>query len=97
MSHEKIFILKNHDVINPNQRKQQLSPMMWLNRTCHNNCGSQSNKDNLEYTPVELPRIVKQKLLELMRNLDLSFGGIDFALVGDVYYFIEINPTGEWG
>ena len=56
-----------------------------------------SNKDNLEYTSVELPQIVKQKLLGLTRSLGLAFGGIDLALVGDTYYFIEINPTGEWG
>lgn len=56
-----------------------------------------SNKDNLNYTPVELPQITKEQIMMLMQNLDLSFGGIDFALVGDTYYFIEVNPTGEWG
>lgn len=56
-----------------------------------------SNKDNLDYMPVELPRIVKSQIMELMNSLDLSFGGLDFALVGDTYYFIEVNPTGEWG
>ena len=33
----------------------------------------------------------------IMKKLSLSFGGIDLALVGDTYYFIEVNPTGEWG
>jgi len=56
-----------------------------------------SNKDNLNYTLVELPQIIKEQIMTLMQNLDLSFGGIDFALVGDTYYFIEVNPTGEWG
>ena len=32
-----------------------------------------------------------------MKKLNLSFGGIDLALVEKKYYFIEINPTGEWG
>ena len=32
-----------------------------------------------------------------MKKLSLSFGGINLALVGDTYYFIEVNPTGEWG
>lgn len=55
------------------------------------------NKDNLTYTPVELPKIIKKQLTLLMEELNLSFGGIDLALVDDKYYFIEVNPTGEWG
>lgn len=57
----------------------------------------QSNKDNLTYTPVELPEVIEQQLALLMKRLNLSFGGIDLALVGNKYYFIEVNPTGEWG
>lgn len=56
-----------------------------------------SDKDNLEYIPIELPQTVKKQIFELMRCLNLSFGGIDLALVGNTYYFIEVNPTGEWG
>lgn len=56
-----------------------------------------SNKDNLTYSQVELPEIVEKQLVLLMKQLNLSFGGIDLALVGDTYYFIEVNPTGEWG
>lgn len=56
-----------------------------------------SNKDNLEYIPVELPQDIGKQIIMLMRNLGLSFGGIDLALVGSNYYFIEVNPTGEWG
>jgi glutathione synthase/RimK-type ligase-like ATP-grasp enzyme len=55
------------------------------------------NKDNLDYTFVELPQTVKARIMALMQSLDLSFGGIDIALVRGVYYFIEVNPTGEWG
>ena len=32
-----------------------------------------------------------------MRELHLNFGGIDLAYVDGEYYFIEVNPTGEWG
>ena len=32
-----------------------------------------------------------------MRLLRLEFGGIDLAILDDTYYFIEVNPTGEWG
>ena len=54
-------------------------------------------KDDLDYTPVKLPQIVNKQIVELMKKLNLTFGGIDLALVDDTYYFIEINPTGEWG
>lgn len=56
-----------------------------------------SNKDDLDYTPAALPQFVEEKLLSLMHTLHLSFGGIDLAKVNDTYYFIEVNPTGEWG
>lgn len=56
-----------------------------------------SNKDNLDYAPVELPQIIQERIMALMQKLNLSFGGIDLALVGNTYYFIEVNPTGEWG
>ena len=56
-----------------------------------------SNKDNLCYTSIKLPQIIESQVMLLMQNLGLSFGGIDLALVGDTYYFIEVNPTGEWG
>ena len=32
-----------------------------------------------------------------IKALGLEFGAIDLALQDDVYYFLEINPTGEWG
>jgi glutathione synthase/RimK-type ligase-like ATP-grasp enzyme len=31
-----------------------------------------------------------------VKDLGLFFGGVDLALVKDRYYFIEVNPTGEW-
>lgn len=56
-----------------------------------------SNKNYLSYTPIELPKLVKNQIILLMKRLNLTFGGIDLALVGDKFYFIEVNPTGEWG
>lgn len=56
-----------------------------------------NSKDNLKYTPIQLPSETKIKIIKLMKNLGLSFGGIDLALVDDEFYFIEVNPTGEWG
>ena len=54
-------------------------------------------KEQLDYVIFELPDKVKCSICRLMDNLNLNFGGIDLALVDNDYYFIEINPTGEWG
>lgn len=51
----------------------------------------------LSYVPIQLPRSICDKLLQLMKHLGLTFGGIDLVLADNIYYFIEINPTGEWG
>lgn len=55
------------------------------------------NKDGLTYTAGDLPPVLVQKLLKLMCNLGLSFGGVDLIERNGDYYFIEVNPTGEWG
>lgn len=54
-------------------------------------------KEELEYIPFELPKYIQDAICKLMKKLDLKFGGIDLAIVADEYYFIEVNPTGEWG
>jgi uncharacterized protein YegP (UPF0339 family) len=54
-------------------------------------------RDSLQYIPIEIPDKVKYALLQLMEILQLEFGGIDLIYCRDTYYFIEINPTGEWG
>lgn len=32
----------------------------------------------------------------LLKSLGLRFGGIDLAVSDGEYYFLEVNPTGEW-
>lgn len=53
-------------------------------------------KYNLSYIPIELPNDIKEKCIKLVDNLGLAFGGIDLIKSNEEYYFIEINPTGEW-
>ncbi len=53
-------------------------------------------KNDLDYEIIELPTQVKRKCNDLMKLLGLNFGGIDLVLHNGEYYFIEINPTGEW-
>lgn len=54
-------------------------------------------KEELEYIPFQLPAYVENAIHKLMEKLELNFGGIDLAIVSGEYYFIEVNPTGEWG
>lgn len=54
-------------------------------------------KDDLEYEMCALPDEIIVKLTNLMKSLNLEFGGVDLIKSGKNYYFIEVNPTGEWG
>lgn len=53
-------------------------------------------KDNVKFLSYKLPRDIEEKCILLVKKLGLIYGGIDLAIVNDKYYFIEINPTGEW-
>jgi glutathione synthase/RimK-type ligase-like ATP-grasp enzyme len=54
-------------------------------------------KDNLQFVPCELPFNITASCISLVKSLGLSFGAIDLIQCKDIFYFIEINPTGEWG
>lgn len=51
----------------------------------------------LKHNPIELPREIRLKCVQLMKELDLHYGAIDFILdkQGN-YVFLEINPNGQW-
>lgn len=53
-------------------------------------------KDGIQYTQISLPAEIEVKCKMLVASLGLKFGAIDLALYKDNYYFLEINPTGEW-
>lgn len=55
-----------------------------------------TKKEDLQYELIDLPEDVENKCLALLNRLDLNFGCIDMVNQNDDYYFIEINPTGEW-
>ena len=55
------------------------------------------SKDGLSYPPVQIPFDVESGIHRLMDNLGLVFGGIDLVKCEGEYFFIEVNPTGEWG
>ncbi|MCC8199662.1 MAG: hypothetical protein LIP06_14145 [Tannerellaceae bacterium] len=53
-------------------------------------------KYNLNYNIISLPTDIELKCIQLLEKLNLNFGAIDLVLMDNQYYFIEINPTGEW-
>ena len=56
-----------------------------------------TSKDELTYPEHVLPPEIEQRCRALVVRLGLVFGAIDLALADGRYWFIEINPTGEWG
>jgi len=53
-------------------------------------------KRNACFKEFELPDSVGRRCVALTRELGLHFAAIDLALSRDRYYFLEVNPTGEW-
>ncbi|MDP2387949.1 MAG: grasp-with-spasm system ATP-grasp peptide maturase [Bacteroidota bacterium] len=47
--------------------------------------------------PYKLPVFLEKKLLKLMNKLDLLSGSIDMIVRGKEYYFLEVNPVGQFG
>ena len=54
------------------------------------------HKSRTTFSPHELPPAVSQACVDLVATMELRFGAIDLALSDGHYYFLEINPTGEW-
>jgi glutathione synthase/RimK-type ligase-like ATP-grasp enzyme len=54
-------------------------------------------KKEIQYHNYNLDAQTKFYCKQLMRKLNLSFGAIDLIETPNGIYFIEINPTGEWG
>lgn len=50
-----------------------------------------------EWLVHRLPAEIERRIFALMADLRLQYGRIDMLLAGDVYYFLEVNPNGEWG
>lgn len=52
---------------------------------------------SLTYAPVELPVSVAKGVRQLMDELGLYFGALDFAVTPDGrWVFFEVNPNGQW-
>ncbi|MBS1529155.1 MAG: hypothetical protein JSU01_02505 [Bacteroidetes bacterium] len=51
----------------------------------------------LDHSPIDLPEIIEDQCIQLVKALGLNYGAIDFILdQSDNYIFLEINPNGQW-
>ncbi|MES2277278.1 MAG: hypothetical protein V4592_14720 [Bacteroidota bacterium] len=56
----------------------------------------QTNK-LLDHSAIDLPKIIEDQCIQLVKMLGLNYGAIDFILdKNDNYIFLEINPNGQW-
>ena len=53
-------------------------------------------KDSAMFRSFDLPISVSDICIRLVRELGLAFGAIDLIYSNGKFYFLEINPTGEW-
>ena len=54
-------------------------------------------KDSIHIKPCSLPSDITEKCISYVSEFGLVFGAIDLIKSNDEYYFLEINPNGEWG
>ena len=66
----------------------------------HDNSGIEFDwrlqKEDLQYELINLPLKIEKLCIKLLEKLGLKFGCIDLIFHDETYFFIEINPTGEW-
>jgi glutathione synthase/RimK-type ligase-like ATP-grasp enzyme len=55
-----------------------------------------TKKADTNFSKYNLPEDTSIRCRRLVKLLGLRFGCIDLALQDGVYYFLEVNPTGEW-
>ena len=53
-------------------------------------------KKEVRFSPIELPDEIENKCVEVVKSCGLIFAGVDLIESGGKYYFVELNPTGEW-
>ncbi|SDL44698.1 RimK-like protein [Siphonobacter aquaeclarae] len=51
---------------------------------------------SLNYEIIELPLDVARNCIQFAKELNLRYCAIDLIFFKGEYYFIEVNPTGEW-
>ncbi|MDI7174870.1 MvdC/MvdD family ATP grasp protein [Leptospira santarosai] len=56
-----------------------------------------ASKEILPHVQIQLPTLIKEYCLNLMKHFELNFSAIDLILdENNNYVFLEINPNGQW-
>lgn len=58
------------------------------------NYNYEKRNKNVRYN---LPKEIERKVDALMQSLDLNSGSLDFIKSGEEFYFLEVNPIGQFG
>jgi glutathione synthase/RimK-type ligase-like ATP-grasp enzyme len=54
-------------------------------------------RKKLDFKETELPKLMEQRCVQLVKELNLGFGALDLIKTEeDEYYFLELNPNGQW-
>lgn len=57
---------------------------------------TQINKSNQEWKPYTLPESIDNSIRLFMKELGLKFGRLDWLRKDDKFFFLEVNPNGQW-
>ena len=53
---------------------------------------------NLSYEEdKDFPKSLRDKCVKMVKEMGLVYGAFDFIKTGEDYFFLEINPNGQWG
>lgn len=52
--------------------------------------------NHIEYEIIDIPINIKEKSLQLMKNLNLKFGCFDFIVSEGEWFYLEVNANGQW-
>lgn len=93
-------IIKQFEVRTFIHRKKIYSMAMFSQRDIKTNTDFRNYNDEKpnRYVPFLLPKNIEKKIIRLLKKLDLNTGSIDLICdVNDNFYFLEINPVGQFG
>lgn len=55
------------------------------------------NMKHVRYSEIELPSVIADSLIKLLKSYHLRFGAFDFAVAPNgEWFFFELNPNGQW-
>lgn len=54
------------------------------------------NRDELVWRAQKLPIELEENIRSYMKEAGLEFGRLDFLKASDDYFFLEVNPNGQW-